>query len=63
IMGLTDEDLQKDRDEVLSTNVETIRGLAPYVEAAINNDIICAVGGESKLEAAKDNFNQVISVF
>lgn len=63
IIGLTDEDLQKDRDEVLSTDVETIRGLAPYVEATINNELICAVGGESKLEASKDKFKQVLSVF
>ncbi len=63
IIGINDDDLQKDRDEVLATDVETIRGLAPYVEAAINNDIICAVGGESKLEANKDKFKQVITVF
>lgn len=63
LIGLTDEDIQRDRDEVLATDVETIRGLAPYVEAAINGGIICAVGGEAKLEAAKDSFMQVISVF
>ncbi|MBQ8317427.1 MAG: insulinase family protein [Lachnospiraceae bacterium] len=63
IIGLTDEDLQKDRDQVLATDVDTIRSLAPYVEATINNNIICAVGGESKLEAAKENFKQVLSVF
>ncbi len=63
LMGLTDEDIQRDRDEVLATNVETIRGLSPYVEAAINGGIICAVGGEAKLEASKDSFKQVISVF
>ena len=63
LIGLTDEDIQRDRDEVLATDVETIRGLAPYVEAAINGGIICAVGGEAKLESSKDRFNQVISVF
>ncbi len=63
LIGLTNEDIQRDRDEVLATDVETIRGLAPYVEAAINGGIICAVGGEAKLEAAKDSFKQVTSVF
>lgn len=63
LIGLTDEDIQRDRDEVLATDVETIRSLAPYVEAAINGGIICAVGGEAKLEAAKDSFKQVTSVF
>lgn len=63
IIGLNDDDLQRDRDQVLATDVETIRSLAPYVEATISNDVICAVGGEAKLEAAKDNFKQVTSVF
>ncbi len=63
IIGLTDEDLQRDRDEVLATNVTTIKGLAPYVKATIDTGVICAVGGEAKLEAAKDSFKQVVSVF
>lgn len=63
LIGLTDEDIQRDRDEVLATDVDTIRGLAPYVEATINGGIICAVGGEAKLEASKDSFKQVTSVF
>ena len=63
LMGLTDEDLQRDRDEILNANVEKIRKLAPYIEAIAEGDIICAIGGESKLDAAKDNFKEVLSVF
>ena len=63
LMGLTEEDLQRDRDEVLGANVEIIRGLAPYVEAATTNGIICAIGNENKLETAKSNFETVINVF
>lgn len=63
LMGLTEEDLQRDRDEVLGANVEIIRELAPYVEAATTNGIICAIGNENKLETAKSNFETVINVF
>lgn len=63
LMGLTDEDLQSDRDEVLGADVEAIRALAPYVEAATENGIICAIGDEAKIEAAADNFGAVVSVF
>ena len=63
LMGLTDEDLQRDRDEVLDSNVETIRALAPYVEAAVDGGIICAIGDENKIENAADNFKTVLSVF
>ncbi|MCM1272420.1 MAG: insulinase family protein [Clostridium sp.] len=63
LMGITDEDLQNERNQVLSSTVESIRALAPYVEAAVENDIICVIGNENKLEAAKDNFKTVASVF
>ena len=63
LMGLTDEDLQRDRNQVLEANVEVIRGLAPYVEAATTGEIICAIGNENKLENAKNNFATVMNVF
>ena len=63
LMGITDEELQQTREEVLNTTVSTIRSLAPHVKAATKGDVICAVGGETKIEAAKDNFKEVLSVF
>lgn len=63
LMGLTDEDLQKERDEVLDTDVATIRELAPYVEAIVSGNVICAIGDEGRIEEAADNFKTVCSVF
>ena len=63
LMELTDEDLQRERDEVLGSTVESIRTLAPYVEAATAGGIICAIGGESRIDAAKDNFKEILSKF
>lgn len=63
LMGLTDEDLQRERDEVLSSTAESIRSLAAYVEAATDGDIICAIGDEKKIASAADNFKTVVSVF
>ncbi len=63
LMGLTDEDLQRDRDEILGARVEDIRELAPYIEAITDTGVICAIGGEGKIEAAKDSFKEVLSVF
>ena len=42
---------------------EKIRELAPYVEAATMDGIICAIGNENRIEGAKDNFTSVLSVF
>ena len=63
LMGITNEDLQRERDEVLAANVASIRDLAPYVEAAVDGGLICAIGNEDKISAAKDNFKVVESVF
>lgn len=63
LMGVTDEDLQRDRDDILSATEEVICSLAPYVDAATKEGVICAIGGEDKIEAAKENFTSVVSVF
>lgn len=61
IAGITDEMLQKERDEVLSVTNEKIRALAPYVKAVTDSGIICAIGGEDKIEAAGENFDNIVT--
>ncbi len=63
LMGLTDDDLQKDREKILETDVNTIRSLAPYIEAVTEEGVICAIGDEGKIESEKNNFKEVLSVF
>ena len=63
LMGLTDDDLQRERDEILGADVEKIRCLAPYIQAVIDSKTICAIGDETKIEEAKASFNEVLSVF
>lgn len=63
LMGIDDADLQRTRDEVLGATPEVIRGLAGYVEAAVDGDVICAIGDEARIEDAKDAFTEVKSVF
>jgi hypothetical protein len=62
-LGITEEDIQKERDEVLATNQEDIRKLAPYITAITDSKIICAIGGKEKLEAAKDSFQTVENLY
>ena len=63
LMGVTTELVQKERDELLSTNQETIRGLAPLIKAAFEDDIICVIGNENKLEQEKEHFKELRSIF
>ena len=61
--GLTPEDVQKERDEVLSCGCEEIRALAPYLKAVLEQGCICVIGNEKKLEEQKELFDRVESLF
>ena len=60
--GYTDADLQKSRDEMLSCNQETIRGLAEYIKLLSESDAVCTIGNEYKLEENKDLFKTIESI-
>ena len=53
------EFIQKNRDEMLSANVDTIRSLAGIVESVTRSGLRCAVGSASAIEANKDMFDHV----
>lgn len=56
LSGLTEEQLQKERDEVLGASQEDIRALAPIAEAILDSGCICVIGGEEKIADAQDMF-------
>lgn len=59
LMGITDEDLQSERDQVLSCSIEKIRSLAPYVQAIVDAGTICVIGNEARVEKTKETFEEV----
>ena len=61
--GVSDEERQKNRDDILNCTQETIRSLAPYVKALSDSDIICAVGSEEKITEAADAFGEVTKLY
>jgi hypothetical protein len=61
LMGLNDEDLQRERDQVLSCTNSDIQALEPYVRAIIDADTICVIGNEDKVEKVRDSFKNIIS--
>lgn len=62
LSNTSDEMLQQERDEVLSCDQKKIRELAPMVKAITDTGIICAVGNESKIQQAEDNFKTVTNL-
>lgn len=57
--GFTFERAQQERDELLSTDAETIRKLAAHIRAFMEDDCLCVVGNEEKIKEQKDIFGSV----
>lgn len=55
----TEADFQRERDELLAANEETIRGLAKYVESFLEDDCICVVGAAAKVKENSELFYSV----
>ena len=53
------EKIEKNRYELLHTDVETIRNLAGIVDAVVHSGIRCVVGSTSKIEANKEMFQKI----
>lgn len=51
--------LKKRRDEMLGTDVETIRSLYGIVDAIVHSGIRCVVGSQAKIQENKDMFQKV----
>ncbi len=63
LSGVTEEMLQKDRDEVLSVSEEDIRSLSKYVDAILEENNICVVGTAAKIEESKELFGTIDNLF
>lgn len=56
------EDIQKTRDEVLSTNLENIKSLAPLLADAMKENYLCVLGNENKIKESKEIFNNLVKL-
>lgn len=57
------EQLQKERDELLEAVPETIRGLADYISAFMEDDCLCVVGNEEKIRKQQTLFGETDYLF
>lgn len=60
INGRTFEDYQRERNEILGANQESIRALADLMEAVLSQDNLCVIGNEKKLEEEKEMFGELV---
>lgn len=61
--NLTIEQIQKERDELLSVTPEIIRQLSVYIQGFLNSNCLCVVGNEEMIEKHKDLFLKTDSLF
>ena len=59
----TMEKVQKDRDELLAADAETIRGLSAYIRAFMADDCLCVVGNEQNIKKEKELFDDTDYLF
>ena len=59
LAGITEDDLQKERDEILNVTVDVIRSLHDTVKSVTDAGYLCVIGNESKVVENKDMFNEV----
>ena len=56
---VTEEELQKERDQILNADQESIRALEPLLLAVLEHGNICVIGGEEKIRSEKELFEQI----
>lgn len=60
LRDITEADRQRQRDEVLSTNVAAIRALAPLIRDCMQENIFCVFGNEEKARENEALFGRIV---
>lgn len=60
--GVTQEDLQREREEILNAAAEDIRALEKPVQAVLDQHNICVVGSEAAINKDGDMFKEIRSL-
>jgi len=63
IRGITDEQRQKERDEVLSTKPADIQSFKALLDDVIKENYFCVLGNETKIKDNKEIFTSLVNVF
>lgn len=59
--GITREFIQSQRDEILSTSSEDIRGMKDMIKELMDQNIYCVYGNMDKIEDASDRFISILN--
>ena len=62
ISNITYEDIQRERDEILSTTVEDIKSYAEMIKSGMDEHYCSVVGNEGKIKENEAIFNTIIKL-
>lgn len=62
ISKITQEDIQKTRDEVLATKLEDIKAFIPLIDKAMKEDYLCVLGNENMIKDNEKLFNKLVQL-
>ena len=63
LQGITQEDLQRERDEVIGATEKDIRGLKDMIASVLKEHNLCVIGNEEKLNEQKELFKELKNIF
>ncbi|NTW72503.1 MAG: insulinase family protein [Eubacteriaceae bacterium] len=63
LRNISDDMLQKERDEILACTTEDVRNAAKLLKAAMDMDYLCVLGDEGKINSEKGVFKTVVNIF
>ena len=63
LQGITQEDLQRERDEVIGATEKDIRALKDMIASVLKEHNLCVIGNEEKLNEQKELFTELKNIF
>lgn len=61
--GQTYEEEQKERDEILGCTLADIHRMGDYIQAMLDEDVLCVVGNEDKIKENGELFGEIMPLF
>lgn len=63
LTNLTFDDIQREREQVLTAQEEDIRALKAHVQAVLKPNNLCVIGGEEKIQEQANLFQEIKNLF
>lgn len=60
ITGMTEENIERTKKQAINTTLDDLKSFAPVLKKAMEENYICVIGGEEKINENKELFKKII---